>query len=104
MGRNMKRKRNRSRGRNERNHELHEKTKETIPDGSPLLPERVHGLGWQIVLARKVLETLESASISEPPRNMALSDVVGLLQTATPPPDDEECDRIVEQERVRKYG
>ena len=60
--------------------------------------------GMRIVLARKVLETLESASISEPPRNMALSDVVGLLQTATPPPDDAECDRIVEQERVRKYG
>jgi hypothetical protein len=60
--------------------------------------------GMRIVLARKVLETLESASLSKPTRNMVLGDVVGLLQTATPPPDDEECDRIVEQERVRKYG
>ena len=60
--------------------------------------------GMRIVLARKVLETLESASISEPPRSMLLDDVVGLLRTDEPPPDDDECDRIVEQERVRKYG
>jgi len=60
--------------------------------------------GMRIVLARKVLETLESAAISEPPRTMLLDDVVGLLQTDVPPPDDEECDRIVEQERARKFG
>ena len=60
--------------------------------------------GMRIVLARKVLETLEAASISEPPRNMPLDDVVGLLRTDATPPDDDECDRIVEQERVRKYG
>lgn len=60
--------------------------------------------GMRIVLACKVLETLQSASISEPPRRMVLDDVVGLLQTDGPPPDDEECERIVEQERARKYG
>ena len=60
--------------------------------------------GMRIVLARKVLETLESVSVSEPPRTMVLDDVVGLLRTNVPPPDDEECDRIVEQERARKYG
>ncbi len=58
----------------------------------------------RIVLARKVLETLESPSISEPPRNMLLDDVVGLLRTDVTPPDDDECDRIVEQERLGKYG
>ena len=60
--------------------------------------------GMRVVLARKVLETLESASISEPPRNMVLDDVVGLLRTDAAPPDDEECDRILEQERAGKYG
>ena len=58
----------------------------------------------RIVLARKVLETLESAAIAEPARTMLLDDVVGLLQTDVAAPDDEECDRIVEQERARKYG
>ena len=60
--------------------------------------------GMRIVLARKVLESLESATISEPPRTMPLDDVFGLLQTDELPPDDEECDRIVEQERARKLG
>ena len=60
--------------------------------------------GMRLVLARKVLETLESPAIAEPPRIMLLDDVVGLLQTDMPAPDDEECDRIVEQERARKYG
>ncbi len=75
------------------------------PDISDVL-ERVRTWtpGMRIVLARKVLETLESAAISAPPRTMLLEDVVGLLQTDEPPPDDEECDRIVDQERARKYG
>jgi len=60
--------------------------------------------GMRIVLARKVLESLESVTISEPPRTMPLDDVFGLLQTDELPPDDEECDRIVEQERARKLG
>ena len=75
------------------------------PDISDVL-ERVRTWtpGMRIVLARKVLETLESAAISAPPRTMLLEDVVGLLQTDEPPPDDEDCDRIVDQERARKYG
>ena len=75
------------------------------PDISDVL-ERVRAWtpGMRVVLARKVLETLESASISEPPRNMVLDDVVGLLRTDAVPPDDEECDRIIERERAGKYG
>lgn len=65
---------------------------------------RVWSPSMRIVLARKVLETLESAEITEPPRMMCLDDVVGLLQTDAPPPDDDGCDRILEQERTRKYG
>ncbi len=60
--------------------------------------------GLRIVLARKLLETLDAPSISEPPRNMVLDDVVGLLRTDARPPDEDECAQIVEQERARKYG
>jgi hypothetical protein len=76
-----------------------------FPDISDVL-ERVRTWtpGMRIMLARKVLETLESPAISEPPRSMLLDDVIGLLHTDKPAPNDEECERIVEQERVRKYG
>lgn len=60
--------------------------------------------GMRVVLARRVLETVESASISEPPRNLIFEDVAGLLRSDAPPPTDEECDRIIEQERAGKYG
>ena len=60
--------------------------------------------GMRIVLARKVLETLGSGVISEPQRTMPFDDVVGLLRTDVPPPDDGECAQIVVQERARKYG
>ena len=75
------------------------------PDISDVL-ERVRTWtpGMRIMLARKVLETLESPAISEPPRTMLLDDVIGLLHTDKPAPNDEECERIVEQERARKYG
>ncbi len=58
----------------------------------------------RVTLARKVLETLGSVVISEPQRTMSFGDVVGLLRTDVPPPDDGECAQIVEQERARKYG
>ena len=75
------------------------------PDISDVLERiRTWAPGMRLVLARKVLETLESPAISEPPRTMLLDDVIGLLQTDAPAPDDQECDRIVEQERTRKYG
>lgn len=55
----------------------------------------------RIVLTRKILETLESPEISEPPRKMSINQVFGLLKTNSPPPDDEECAKIVEEERLR---
>jgi len=58
----------------------------------------------QIVLARKILETLEPPQISEPPRKMSLNQVFGILKTDSPSPDDEECAKIVEEERLRKHG
>ena len=58
----------------------------------------------RIVLARKILETLNPLQISEPPRKMSLNQVFGILKTDSPPPNDEECAKIVEEERLRKHG
>ncbi len=58
----------------------------------------------RIVLARRILETLEAPEISNPPRKMSLDQVLGLLKTDSPPPDDKECAKIVEEERLRKHG
>ena len=63
--------------------------------------------GMRILLARKVLETLESPespTIAEPPKTMSLHDVIGVLRTDASAPDDRQCDEIVEQERARKHG
>lgn len=58
----------------------------------------------RILLARRVLETLESPSVAEPPKTMSLGEVIGILRTDASPPDDLQCREIVEQERARKYG
>jgi hypothetical protein len=59
----------------------------------------------RITLARRILETLDDQPIvQEPPRRKSLKQILGMLKTDTPPPTDEECERIVEEERMRKYG
>jgi hypothetical protein len=35
---------------------------------------------------------------------MSLDQVFGLLKTDSPPPDDEECAKIIEEEHLRKHG
>ena len=60
-------------------------------------------LPMRITLARRILETTETTSIAEPPRTMSLDQVIGLLKTNGPPPTDEECERIIEEERMGKY-
>ena len=68
--------------------------------------DRVKGwpLEMRISLARRILETAEAPAIVEPPRTLPLDQVIGLLKTDAPPPTDEECARIIEEERMRKYG
>jgi hypothetical protein len=46
----------------------------------------------------------ESSKISVPLRTMSLNQVFGILKTGSPPPNDEECAKIVEEERLRKHG
>ena len=63
---------------------------------------------WQpdmrIDLARRILETLVPRQIPPPPRTMSPEDIFGILKTEGPPPTDEECKKIVEEERMKKYG
>ncbi len=67
----------------------------------------------RITLARRILETLEASAtaeagsqpkIEEPKRGWPVERVLGLLKTDREPPDDEECRRIIEEERWKKYG
>ena len=58
------------------------------------------GPEMRIILARKILETLEPPLISTPPRKMSLDQVFGILKTDFPPPNDEQCAEIVEGERL----
>lgn len=67
----------------------------------------------RITLARCILETLEAPASgdtevrpqAEPStRGWPVERALGLLRTDREPPDDEECRRIVEEERWKKYG
>jgi hypothetical protein len=66
---------------------------------------RVKGwpLDMRITLARRILETTEVPAIAEPPRTLSLDQVIGVLKTGVPAPTDEECERIIDEERMRKY-
>ncbi len=58
----------------------------------------------RIDLARQILETLVSPQIPPPTRTMSPEDIFGILKTDGPPPTDEECKKIIEEERMKKYG
>lgn len=67
----------------------------------------------RLTLARRILETLERPAdkvenLDRPPegptRGWPVERALGLLRTDREPPDDEECRRIVEEERWKKYG
>jgi hypothetical protein len=57
----------------------------------------------RITLARKILETVEETT-TPATRGLRGEEVIQLLQIPQPAPDDDECDRIVAEERLRKYG
>ncbi len=57
-----------------------------------------------IDLARRILETVVPALTLKPAQTMSLDEVVAILKTDAPPPTDEECKKIVEEERLKKYG
>jgi hypothetical protein len=52
----------------------------------------------------KLPETIESHPVSTPSRKGSLKDLLWVLKTDAPPPNDEECDRILEEELMKKYS
>jgi hypothetical protein len=54
-------------------------------------------------LARKSLETVEETT-TPAIRGLRGEEVIKLLQIPQPALDDDECNRIVQDERLRKYG
>ena len=59
----------------------------------------------RITLARHILESVERGPVIEPPpRKRPVSHLIGLLKADAASPTDEEVERIIEEERLRKYG
>jgi len=56
----------------------------------------------RIKLARKILETVEEPTMPAA-RGLKGEEVIDLLQIPQPAPDDNECERIVQEERLLKY-
>lgn len=55
-------------------------------------------------LADKILESLEQEAPQQPTEGKSVMKMLGLWAGATPPPDDEACRRILEDELLKKYG
>jgi hypothetical protein len=57
----------------------------------------------RITLARRILESLEAPETEVAPPRKSLRNLLGLLKTDAPPPSDEECQRILEEELMNKH-
>lgn len=53
---------------------------------------------------RDVLKTLEEERTPRPTRGFSADQVIRLLKSDQPAPTDEECDRILEDELMKKYS
>ena len=58
----------------------------------------------RIELARRILETVVPPRPPKPPKTMTLEEMRAIVRTDNPPPTDEECKKIIEEERLKKYG
>jgi hypothetical protein len=52
----------------------------------------------------ELLQGLPVPGISVPPRTLPMGQVIGVLRPEGPTPTDAECEQILEDERLRKYG
>jgi hypothetical protein len=59
--------------------------------------------GQRLALARQILQDLEEDLPTSPPRK-GLTALLGLIQTDGPTPTDEDCERLLTEELLRKYG
>jgi len=55
-------------------------------------------------LLRDVLMTLHDEGPPRPTRGFSADEVIRLLKPDQPAPTDEECDRILEEELMKKYS
>ena len=55
-------------------------------------------------LLRDVGRTLDERRPARPTRGYSADEVIRVLKPDRPAPSDEECDRILEEELMRKYG
>ena len=55
-------------------------------------------------LLRDVTSTLDEERPARPTRGYSADEVIRTLKPGRPAPGDEECDRILEEELMRKYG
>jgi hypothetical protein len=55
-------------------------------------------------LLRDVRKTLDDDHPSRPTRGYSADEAIALLKSDRPAPTDEECERILEEELMRKYG
>lgn len=61
----------------------------------------------RVTLARRILETVETESRPAPakrPRGPSAAEVTAMFKSDRPAPSDEECQRILEEELLRKYA
>ncbi len=58
----------------------------------------------RLALARDILETLGEDVADKGRLRGSVKDLLGLLGTDQPPSSDEQCERILEDELLRKHG
>jgi hypothetical protein len=65
-------------------------------------------VAMRIELARRILETLENPPVEKSPPKRPCgptsAEVAAMFKTDKPAPNDEECQRILEEELIRKYS
>ncbi len=63
---------------------------------------------WPPAARRELVRDVEKTLAAEGParltRGYSAEEAIGLLKSDRPAPTDEECDRILEEELMRKYG
>lgn len=65
---------------------------------------RTWDVKMRIDLARQILETVVPPQSSVPPQTMTLEEIQAIMKTDKRPPTDEECQKILEEERLKRYG
>lgn len=65
---------------------------------------RTWDIKMRIDLARQILETVVPPQLPFPPKTMTLEEIQAIMKTDKRPPTDEECQKILEEERLKKYG